>query len=779
MKGIFVKRKVVCLCLVLVMLLGICPMNSFAESGNVFHGVDVRVQSIAPSVAIGDAQILIKGSTDEYASKYQETEDIDMIRSWYYMYNKLSDIPEDEDASGYSQFTYADGSVSMYIKPINDTTVHFEADRLYVCIMILQTMNGAEFAFDCQLSSDGAFIQTQTEESMCIVLVVEPDEEVKTTSEIPVEVDYAGNLTLPEIDGNYMYLYRQSDGSDNELTYDNPVGEIVGTRTVNASDFVMLTSDRININNGPYVQIILIEREDLAYNKTVKILGYGDTVSAMLIPYIVVDELHYDTPVNVVEVGDHYYSTPRKYSNNIAWANFEGWYEDEDGTISCETAKDAYAVFNMVCIGGFDPDTVFADFIVTTGEFSFVASKFEKISYTTVRVSFFVPYNRITATVTVSGETSGVNAWFDGTDYSDSITLLPDSSGSVKAFISFEYPASVYVKNITVNGIDWTDKDNGYLPKLNTFISITDEMREGIIYPELTSSAVIDIEFALCDVITIEYGDAKQADWTDETRGHHNATYYAPENIGIKLCDGGFYYNNTTQRMHLYEFNTKPDGTGYSVTPSPFDRCFYWSPFEEYLNGERDYITLYARLMCNAHTNIEDDEAFWQYHDAEVSICNGPGCAAYRQCQYCGIYQILRDGEWITVNIDEVFFDSIPHDYTYIDNGDGTHTAVCSRGDSTFSEEHTFDENDRCICGAENVIYPEPNDIIGDINLDGAITGMDSVLLLRIIAEWNIAENICIDHADVNRDGEVNGIDATLMLQYLAAWFDEFPTANT
>ena len=43
------------------------------------------------------------------------------------------------------------------------------------------------------------------------------------------------------------------------------------------------------------------------------------------------------------------------------------------------------------------------------------------------------------------------------------------------------------------------------------------------------------------------------------------------------------------------------------------------------------------------------------------------------------------------------------HEYKYTDNGDGTHTGVCTANDSTLDPaEHVFDENRKCtICGAE------------------------------------------------------------------------------
>lgn len=82
------------------------------------------------------------------------------------------------------------------------------------------------------------------------------------------------------------------------------------------------------------------------------------------------------------------------------------------------------------------------------------------------------------------------------------------------------------------------------------------------------------------------------------------------------------------------------------------------------------------------------------------------------------------------------------------------------------------------VCGeTETEIIPKTGrSLIGDINMDGVVNGMDSVIILQLNAGWEISD---IDRtaADVNADGNINGIDATLMLQYLAGWFTEFPAA--
>ena len=79
-------------------------------------------------------------------------------------------------------------------------------------------------------------------------------------------------------------------------------------------------------------------------------------------------------------------------------------------------------------------------------------------------------------------------------------------------------------------------------------------------------------------------------------------------------------------------------------------------------------------------------------------------------------------------------------------------------------------------CGATKTeAVPALPGLLGDVNGDGIINGVDSGLLLQYLAEWEV--EIDLTAADVNGDGIINGVDSGLLLQYLAEWFDEFPAA--
>lgn len=59
----------------------------------------------------------------------------------------------------------------------------------------------------------------------------------------------------------------------------------------------------------------------------------------------------------------------------------------------------------------------------------------------------------------------------------------------------------------------------------------------------------------------------------------------------------------------------------------------------------------------------------------------------------------------------------------------------------------------------------------GDVNDDGVVDLVDSVLLERYLAEWD-GITINMINADVNNDGEVDLVDSVLLDRYLAEWDD-------
>lgn len=81
--------------------------------------------------------------------------------------------------------------------------------------------------------------------------------------------------------------------------------------------------------------------------------------------------------------------------------------------------------------------------------------------------------------------------------------------------------------------------------------------------------------------------------------------------------------------------------------------------------------------------------------------------------------------------------------------------------------------------GSVTVEEGETEIIYGDLNGDEEVDGIDAVILLRYIAEWDgyDEENYNMDAADLNGDEEIDGIDAVILLRYIAEWdgYEELP----
>ena len=114
-----------------------------------------------------------------------------------------------------------------------------------------------------------------------------------------------------------------------------------------------------------------------------------------------------------------------------------------------------------------------------------------------------------------------------------------------------------------------------------------------------------------------------------------------------------------------------------------------------------DGYTEYACSRCDA-TDIDDivsATGHTEATDAAVDpTCTATGLTAGSHCSVCGVTIVAQE----TVA-------ALGHSYTYVDNGDGTHTATCSVCNDTVTADHTFVDG-TCICGAVEVIdHTDPN----------------------------------------------------------------------
>ncbi|MBR6668993.1 MAG: hypothetical protein IKL25_11660 [Clostridia bacterium] len=95
-----------------------------------------------------------------------------------------------------------------------------------------------------------------------------------------------------------------------------------------------------------------------------------------------------------------------------------------------------------------------------------------------------------------------------------------------------------------------------------------------------------------------------------------------------------------------------------------------------------------------------------------------------------------------------------------VDKGaeEGTYTVstYVAKGASTVNSSITFE------------VKAASGRIPGDVNDDGEVDMIDSVLLDRYLADWDVTINM--SNADVNGDGEVDMIDSVMLDRYLADW---------
>ena len=144
--------------------------------------------------------------------------------------------------------------------------------------------------------------------------------------------------------------------------------------------------------------------------------------------------------------------------------------------------------------------------------------------------------------------------------------------------------------------------------------------------------------------------------------------------------------------------------------------------------------------------------------DAAVApTCTNSGLTEGSHCAVCGV--ILQAQDAVA---------RLGHDYSYGDNGDGTHTGSCSRCDKTVAKEHSFVDG-ACVCGAKEILPPildetikiyHTLDLASDISVTFAIpnsqlASYDSYYLECVLPEYE--GNAQIGTSTVEIQPVVNG----------------------
>ena len=93
-------------------------------------------------------------------------------------------------------------------------------------------------------------------------------------------------------------------------------------------------------------------------------------------------------------------------------------------------------------------------------------------------------------------------------------------------------------------------------------------------------------------------------------------------------------------------------------------------------------------VPATGHTEVTDA--------AVAPTCTETGLTEGSHCSVCN-----------EVIVAQTEVAALGHTYTYVDNGDGTHTATCSVCNNTVTEDHTFTDG-TCVCGAVEATGPVP-----------------------------------------------------------------------
>lgn len=59
----------------------------------------------------------------------------------------------------------------------------------------------------------------------------------------------------------------------------------------------------------------------------------------------------------------------------------------------------------------------------------------------------------------------------------------------------------------------------------------------------------------------------------------------------------------------------------------------------------------------------------------------------------------------------------------------------------------------------------------GDADGDGSVTGVDTVVLARYLADWSSVQSIvATKNSDLNDDGRITAIDVVILARHLSNW---------
>lgn len=727
-----------------IMVLSMLPTAALAQETVTYTGMDVRLPQVTIGEAVADSVPVVKTATDASASTYLSDTEPTQTVTWYYAYPITEALPDDE-VNDYTIYEY--GAISAYVKPV-EAGATFQ-DRMYLCVTKISTNN--HIAENCEVYP-GEHIATRDGEHMLTVNIeVHPAAQSSTIGDMMAQVDSDGHVSIDAYNREYTYVYRTHDGSKDALIENMPIGQKVGTYSINNCEYKEL-STQIDVKNMPQIVILAVNTEEWKYDKTATI--YEATVYTLPLtsPYVTVNTLDFNELIYATEVGS---SKTGVYANGLAQVVIDGWFADREGKIPLEVESDGYLVCTVISYSLFEAGVQPHDFTLKCGTEVFVGESFiPYASSNAYKVAFFVPSNRIS--FSLESMTPGGSIFFYAYPDTPALSLKPNEIGTYGSYdIGIEVEPGYYVKNIYLNGEPWNSPYNPFADGTYHHILSTTGHMANITEYTPTADTHFAVEFAKADTITIEYGDNVPAFTDDEYVWHVDGQYAVSESYGTILCKQ-YALTDMNYTQHVFMLNTKEDGSGTAATV--MNEAFVWTPQEEHQNGVSDSITLYVIMECDMHQVGGASDNSWQYFEAAEATCTTEGNVAYRHCPECDMYQTKNEnGVYVFTPKSEIFSPKLQHEHTeYTNLDEHQHSVKCAHCDDSYIENHKL-VNGVCVCGYYTYIK-------GDVNGDGYVTDADAVHLLYYTI---FPEDYPINQpADFDGDGYVTDADAVYLLYY-------------
>jgi len=152
---------------------------------------------------------------------------------------------------------------------------------------------------------------------------------------------------------------------------------------------------------------------------------------------------------------------------------------------------------------------------------------------------------------------------------------------------------------------------------------------------------------------------------------------------------------------------------------------------------------------------------------------------------------IIRNGSVITGTTNSYGF-GVSGDLTVADStvemtcGNGvfatkpTLEGVTAIGGLSANKTIAYNENRWSMFRYIKIVPGEDVVLVGDINGDGSVNSLDSLVLAKHLADWADYSDIDLLAADVNGDGKVTNIDYVILERHIAGWegYETLPAAN-